>query len=279
MAATEVRFQYRTRRQGEPPADMDGMPSTSGRGLQDSAHSRRELLASTAVWLFLSTTSAQALIVKGNLPWTPNAGAPPRPVHPGPWVYFTPEEGPAVEALVDRLIPPDPQTPGGKDAGCAVFIDRQLAGPYGSHEGLYMRGPFAEGTPEQGLQSPMTPAQRYRQSLAALDKYCRATYAGKPFAELSDDQKDKVISGLEQGTVELDGANGQVFFEQLLTNTQEGFFADPVYGGNRDMVGWKMIGFPGARYDYRDRVERHNERYPLPPVGITGRLEWVPKPT
>jgi gluconate 2-dehydrogenase gamma chain len=46
-------------------------------------------------------------------------------------VYFTADEGAAIEALVDRLIPPDPQIPGGKDAGCAVFIDRQLAGPYG----------------------------------------------------------------------------------------------------------------------------------------------------
>jgi gluconate 2-dehydrogenase gamma chain len=277
MDATEVRFQYQIPRQEEPPAEKDG-PSTSWRRPTASGLSRRELLATTALWLFFSTTSARALIVKGNLPWAPNAGAPPTPVHPGPWVYFTPEEGAAVEALVDRLIPPDPQTPGGKDAGCAVFTDRQLAGPYGSHEGLYMRGPFAEGTPEQGLQSPMTPAERYRQSLAALYKYCRATYAGKSFAELTDDQKDKVISGLEEGTVKLDGANGRVFFEQLLTNTQEGFFADPVYGGNRDMVGWKMIGFPGARYDYRDWVERHNERYPLPPVGITGRPEWVPKP-
>jgi len=275
MAVTEVHFQYQTRRQ-EERAEKDGMPSTSWRRSTASGLSRRELLATTAVWLFFSTTSARALIVKGNLPWAPNAGAPPRPVRPGPWVYFTPEEGAAVEALVDRLIPPDPQTPGGKDAGCAVFIDRQLAGPYGSHEGLYMRGPFAEGTPEQGLQSPVTPAERYRQSLAALDNYCRATY-GTPFARLSDDQKDKVISGLEQGSAKLNGANAQVFFEQLLTNTQEGFFADPVYGGNRDMVGWKMIGFPGARYDYRDWVERHNERYPLPPVGITGRPEWVSK--
>jgi gluconate 2-dehydrogenase gamma chain len=279
MDATEVHFQYQTPRQQEPPAEKDRMPSTSWRRSTASGLSRRELLATTAVWLFFSTTSARALIVKGNLPWAPNAGAPPTPVPPGPWVYFTPQEGAAVEALVDRLIPPDPQTPGGKDAGCAVFIDRQLAGPYGSHEGLYMRGPFAEGTPEQGLQSPTTPAERYRRSLAALYKYCTDTYAGKSFAELTDDQKDKVISGLEQGTAKLDGANGRVFFEQLLTNTQEGFFADPVYGGNRDMVGWKMIGFPGARYDYRDWVERHNERYPLPPVGITGRPEWAPKPT
>ena len=69
-------------------------------------------------------------------------------------MYFTPEEGAAIEALVERLIPPDPQTPGGKDAGCAVFIDRQLAGPYGRAEGLYMRGPFADGTPQQGDQLP-----------------------------------------------------------------------------------------------------------------------------
>ncbi|MDR3530819.1 MAG: gluconate 2-dehydrogenase subunit 3 family protein [Rhodopila sp.] len=225
--------------------------------------------------LVFSTTSAGALVVKGSLPWTPNAGDPPTAVLPGPWVYFIPEEGAAIEALVDRLIPPDPQTPGGKDAGCAVFIDRQLAGSYGSAEGLYMRGPFANGTPQQGDQSPLTPAVRYRQALAALDKYCRATFAGKSFAQLPDDQKDKVISGLEEGSATLDGADGKMFFAQLLTNTREGFFADPVYGGNRDMVAWKMIGFPGARYDYRDWVDRHNERYPLPPVGFAGRPGWV----
>jgi len=65
-----------------------------------------------------------------------------------------------------------------------------------------------------------------------------------------------------------------MFFQRLLGDTRQGFFADPVYGGNRDMVGWKMIGFPGARYDYRDWVERHNERYPLPPLAITGRPDW-----
>ena len=85
--------------------------------------SRRELLLTTAISLIFSTTSASALDVKGSLPWSANAGAPPTPVQPGPWAYFTAEEGGAIEALVDRLIPPDPQTPGGKDAGCAVFIE------------------------------------------------------------------------------------------------------------------------------------------------------------
>ncbi|HZL19846.1 MAG TPA: gluconate 2-dehydrogenase subunit 3 family protein, partial [Polyangia bacterium] len=173
------------------------------------------------------------------------------------------------------LKPPDPQTPGGKGAGCALFIDRQLAGPYGSSRGLYMRPPFMDGTPQQGKQSPLTPAARYRQALAALDKYCRAAYVGKSFAELADGQQDKVLTELEKGPITFEGSSATAFFEQVLTNTREGFFADPVYGGNRDMVGWKMIGFPGARYDYRDWIERHNERYPLPPVGIAGRPEWT----
>jgi gluconate 2-dehydrogenase gamma chain len=233
--------------------------------------SRRELLFSTALTLIFSTTTASALAVKGSLPWSANAGSPPTPVRPGPWVYFTAEEGAALEALVDRLIPPDPQTPGGKDAGCAVFIDHQLAGPYGKAEGLYMRGPFVNGTPQQGDQSPLTPAARYRQALVALDKHCRTAYAGKSFAQLPDDEKDKLLAGLEKGEVQLEGTSGQAFFDLLLVNTKEGFFADPVYGGNRNMVAWKMIGYPGARYDYRDWVDRHNEHYPLPPLSIGGR--------
>jgi gluconate 2-dehydrogenase gamma chain len=239
---------------------------------------RRDLLAATvSVLAFLS--SAQAATLKGIPDWSPNGGSPPRPVRPGPWQFFSPEEGAVVEALVDRLIPPDPNTPGGKEAGCAVFIDRQLAGPYGEARGLYMRPPFQDGDPQQGYQSPLTPAMRYRRSLAALDKYCQASFAGKRFNELPPDQQDKLIAGLQSGTVKLENVSGRGFFELLLQNTQEGFFADPVYGGNRDMAGWKMIGFPGTRYDYRDWVERHNEKYPLPPVGITGRTEWTVRHT
>ena len=116
------------------------------------------------------------------------------PVKPGPWQFFTPEEAAAVESLVDRLIPPDPQWAGGKDAGCAVFIDRQLAGPYGESRGLYMRPPFQEGDPQQGPQSPLTQAMRYRRSLAALAQYSRITLARTAFAELPDEQKDNVIA-------------------------------------------------------------------------------------
>jgi gluconate 2-dehydrogenase gamma chain len=230
--------------------------------------SRRALLTSTAMALVARAADARILSGGTGLPWRPFAGDPPAEVKPGPWAFFTPEEGTAVEALVDRLIPPDPQTPGGKDCGCAAFIDRQLAGAYGSARGLYMSPPFLQATPEQGLQAPSTPAQLYRRMLTALDQYCRFTYAGKTFAQLPDAEKDRIITGMENGSLQLQGTSATPFFEILLQDTRYGFFADPTYGGNRDMAAWKMIGFPGVRYDYRDWVERHNERYPHAPISI-----------
>lgn len=237
-----------------------------------SRPSRREVLAASAAALLLDPNAADAAVIKDALPWRSGTVNPPAGATPGPWHFFTNEEAATVEALVDRLIPPDPQTPGGKDAGCAVFIDRQLAGPYGSFEGLYTEGPFQKGTPQQGPQSPVTPKEHYRNSLAALDKHCREAL-GAPFVQLPDQRKDEVIKGLEDGSIKLDGAGGS-FFKLFLNDTQQGFFADPIYGGNKDMVAWKMIGFPGARYDYSDWVERHNERYPFPPISVKGNPDW-----
>jgi gluconate 2-dehydrogenase gamma chain len=240
--------------------------------------SRRHLLATSALGFMAAWTdalAARAEVVKGALPWKPDEASPPTPVMPGPWKVFNDQEAQAVEAIVDRLIPPDPTTPGGKDAGCAVYIDRQLAGPYGGAQNNYMQPPFAAAAKGQGNQTSLTPKEIYQKGLAALDNYCHQTFAGAAFAALTDEQKDQVLQGLENGSIMLAGIEPKTFFEQILQNTQEGFFADPVYGGNRDMVGWKMIGFPGARYDYRDWVERHNERYPLPPMGIMGRPAWT----
>jgi gluconate 2-dehydrogenase gamma chain len=241
---------------------------------------RRDLLKGTAAVL-AGHTAARAGLIAGALPWHSGTGAPPLE-HPGDsqsgaWKFFTAEEASAVEAIADRIIPPDPQTPGGKDAGCGVFIDRQLAGPYGQHEGLYNSPPFTKGTKQQGPQSALGPAELYRKGIAALDRQARARHGGQAFAQLPADQQDELLHQIEAGKVQLDGVNGQTFFEQLVQDVQQGFFADPIYGGNRDMCAWKMIGFPGARYDYRDWVSRHNERYPLPPVSIAGRAEWTPK--
>jgi gluconate 2-dehydrogenase gamma chain len=150
------------------------------RSISEGPH-RRELLGSAALLFIGGATGARAQW----LPWRPEAGSPPRPFVQGQWVFFDPAEGAAVEALVDRLIPPDPDTLGGKDAGCAVFIDRQLAGPYGGRAGLYLSPPFIKGIPQQGSQDPDGPAVRYRKALAALDANCKQEKSGA-FASLSD---------------------------------------------------------------------------------------------
>ena len=241
--------------------------------------SRRRILTGAAL-LVLGDRLAVSEVIQGKLP------APAMPVPPGSagaagWRFFTPAEVLTIEAVVDRVIPPDPVTPGGKAAGCAVFIDRQLDGGYGHRQGWYTRGPFDKGSKEQGPQSDKNPAQQYRAALASLDQQARAQRsAGRAvsgFADLTADEQDAILKGIESGTVELGALDGKEFFKNLLTDVQQGFFSDPLYGGNRDMCGWKMIGFPGARYDYRDWVSRHNEPYPHPPVSIQGRADWNPK--
>ena len=174
---------------------------------------RRDVLTGAALAL-VSGAAARAGVVKGELPWRPDAASPPPRVEPGPWQFFTAEELPAIEAIADRIIPPDPQTPGGKDAGCVVFLDRQLAGPYGAAEGLYDRAPFIQGVEQQGPQSSKTPAQTYRAALQALDQYCREGRGdgmphGKRFAELAPQQQDEVLRGLEAGTVRLSGLDAK----------------------------------------------------------------------
>jgi gluconate 2-dehydrogenase gamma chain len=235
---------------------------------------RRRLFGTSAIALLLGSRVARAAIIKGGVPWKPGAADPPTIVTPGGWHYFTAHEGATVEAFVDRLIPADELSPGGKDCGCAVFIDRQLAGPYGRFEGHYMSGPFLKGTKQQGPQSPVTPAQQYRKTLAAFDKACQQEFAGKVFTALSDTQKDDAIKGLEEGSLKLDGSDSKEFFKLILKDTQNGFLADPIYGGNKNAASWKMIGFPGTHYDYRAWIDRHNQRVTLPAIGIADHPDW-----
>jgi gluconate 2-dehydrogenase gamma chain len=240
-----------------------------------SVFSRRSVLLSTAALLIATSSRSTAKIIAGALPWEPNGGNPPVAAKLGPWEFFTAEEGRAMEALADRIIPPDAHTPGGKDSGSAVFVDRQLAGVYGAQEGHYLRPPFIKGAKNQGAQSEGGPRKEYRDGLAALDKACQAREGGKRFADLADDRKDQVLKDIEEGKLEFEGVDGKAFFALAIKDVQTGFLADPIYGGNRDMAAWRMIGYPGARYNYLDWVNRHNEPYPLPPVSMTGRAEWT----
>lgn len=234
----------------------------------------------TAAWFVAATIPGAgfARTIGGALPWSPNAADPPPRVAPNGFYFFTPAEVETATAVVDRLIPADDLSPSASECGVVVFVDRQLIGPFGTSSRLYTAGPFFPGTPRQGWQAPDTPAMRWRAGLAALETWVAANRAGRRFAALTAAEKDAVLTDLETGRIALDGGvDARAFFALVLQNTMEGFFADPIYGGNRDMAAWRMLGFPGARYDYRDHVEQHGRPYPHPPVSIVGRPEWAGK--
>ena len=234
---------------------------------------RRELLGGTAAVAMAQPAWARA--ISHEMPWQPNEAYPPAQAGAGPLQFLTAEEAATLDAIVDRLIPADELGAGGKDAGCTIFIDRQLAGPFGTNEGLYNEGPFAEHPlPSQGLQTPLTPRDQYRQGLAALSAYCRDKFGGQRFEQLTGAQQDDLLKGMEKGDIQLAGFASRALFAAVHAGTMEGFFSDPVYGGNRDMVGWKLVGFPGTRYDYRDVIDNPNKPYALPPVPIKGRVDW-----
>lgn len=215
---------------------------------------------------------AQAKVINGSLPWEPGAlNAPVHGILPSTQKFLTAAESKLLSAIADRLIPEDELSVSGSKAGCVEFIDRQLAGPYGRAAAMYMRGRFIQGTPEQGIQTATTPAERYRTGLRELSVYVQSKY-GKLFEELPVETQDQILSALENQMVNLPSMKGKTFFEQVLQNVREGYLADPIYGGNRDMVSWKMIGFPGARYDYRDYMDIKNRDLKLEPVSLVDRM-------
>lgn len=183
--------------------------------------------------------------------------------------FFTTEEWAFVNAAVALLIPADDLGPGAKEAGVPEFIDRQMQTSYGSGGLWYMQGPFKpDSIPEMGYQLQLVPQQIYRLGIAATDDWCKAQF-GKVFAELTGMQQQNVLEALDSGKAKFDAVPAATFFSFLWSNTREGFFSDPIHGGNQGLVGWKLINFPGARADFMDWVER-DERYPFPSVSISG---------
>jgi gluconate 2-dehydrogenase gamma chain len=172
-----------------------------------------------------------------------------------------------MEAAVQRLIPPDEIGPSAMEAGVVTFIDRQLAGAWGAGERLYRAGPWAAGLPTQGYQLPFTPAQLFRTALRGAQ--AELSRRGQPaFGQLAGPAQDAYLSALQAGGIDLDGVPSKVFFESLLAMTIEGYFGDPVYGGNRGMAAWQMIGFPGAHGAYFDWVDRHGVAFTGPPRSL-----------
>ncbi|KON65244.1 gluconate 2-dehydrogenase subunit 3 precursor [Komagataeibacter europaeus] len=186
-------------------------------------------------------------------------------------VYLTPDEAKLVGAIFDVLIPADELGMGATEAGCVTFLDHQLAGPYGTAAKDYKLGPVVEGLPQQGPQGIMTPAEIYRKGLVEFEHAVHAKF-DKSFTELSEEQKITFLYGIESGAIAFETLKSDQFFVLLLQNVREGYLADPMYGGNRDMVGWKLVGFPGAIYDYRDWiVSKRGKKIDVNPVSLLDR--------
>jgi gluconate 2-dehydrogenase gamma chain len=185
-----------------------------------------------------------------------------------PLLTLTATEHAFFAAAADTIIPADELSPSGSDCGVATFIDRQLAGAYGSGARLYRDGPFPKGKPELGYQLPLTPREFFRAGVAAANDFTRKTY-GKDFDRLAESDREAALKAMEQGKAQFPGFTSTMFFNALLQLTMEGFFADPIYGGNRNMAAWKMVGYPGLPATYRDEIKTYfNKKYDKPPRSI-----------
>src|SRR6202049_2119434 len=155
-----------------------------------------------------------------------------------PLRFFTETEALIVAAAAARIFPSDDSGPGAKEAGVVIYIDRQLAGPYGRDRYRYTQGPFDENAAREfGYQGKATPSETYREVLKGL----------KGFDSLSPEEQDKQLRQIENTHL----------FALLRQNTIEGMFSDPVHGGNVDMVGWQLVGFPGPRMSNYEEIDKH----------------------
>jgi gluconate 2-dehydrogenase gamma chain len=183
------------------------------------------------------------------------------------WRFFNGDEARTAEAAVARIIPTDETGPGASEAGVAAFIDLQLAGAWGEGAHLYRQSPFLAGTPQQGYQLAFTPAEMFRLGFAKLDESARNAH-GAAFADLTPSQQDELLTLAEQGKLDFGVLPSAVFFGALLDAVMEGFFSDPIYGGNREKIGWKLVGFPGVHASYANDIDRHGIAWVRPPASI-----------
>ncbi|MFL6676069.1 MAG: gluconate 2-dehydrogenase subunit 3 family protein [Massilia sp.] len=217
-----------------------------------------------------ATVAARPLTAHAEaLPATPAAAAAAAAAAPAGYEWLRPGEQSFVEALVNHMCPADKNSPNGIEMGLNTFFDRALAGAWGQGDRLNLQGPFKQGSANQGYQLSMTPAALFRAGTEGLAQYCQATYQ-KPFEALPAETKEAVLKDLQSGKIALpNGVPSKTYFAQLLQMFYEGMFADPIYGGNRNKMGWKMIGYPGVNTTNKlNIVKFKNKPYRPEPISI-----------
>jgi len=232
--------------------------------IEKEGFGRRDFLKSAVAGGAVAAAATAAVVT------TQPAQAQPAGTAASGYAYLNLDEAAFVEAMVDHMVPADQYSPKGTDMGLAIFIDRALAGGWGKGERLYMQGPWKPGVPSQGYQLPLTPAELYRAGIAATNAHCAKTY-GKTFDRLDAKQKQEVLIGLSSAKITFsDGLPVRVFWSTVYQTVIEGMFADPIYGGNRDKAGWKMIGFPGVIATHaQDIIKYRDKKFPADYTSIS----------
>lgn len=154
----------------------------------------------------------------------------------------------------ERIFPEDELGPGAIGLGVPYFIDHQLAGAYGENSKEYMQGPFFEGEPTQGYQSRLKRNEMFRQGLQIMQQEAKSRFNAN-FVDLEGEQMDEILTAFQEGEIRMSAASSRFFFGLLRMATLEGAYADPIYGGNQNMEGWKMKGFPGHQAAYINDIE------------------------
>jgi gluconate 2-dehydrogenase gamma chain len=176
--------------------------------------------------------------------------------------FLTQWEFDYVTAMAETIWPTDELGAGARVAGVGYYVDGQLAGSWGQGHRMYLDGPFFEPQSSgHGWQIPMTPADVYHAFLPGFDVYCKTHY-GNPYPSLPPATQAQAMTDLASGTadIQIGGSTAfgvRDFFSMFRQNVLEGMLADPAYGGNRNMVGWKWIGFPGVPTAYGDPYEQY----------------------
>lgn len=234
----------------------------------DAEHHRRIFLKQVAAVIGAAPLSlGQTAGMAATQPANGGTVAPDSPSTEHAWRFFNGDEARAVDAAVARIIPADDTGPGAAEAGVAAFIDLQLAGAWGDGAQLYRSPPFLPGTPQQGYQLAFTPADMFRVGFAKLDESARKVH-GFAFADLTGQQQDELLALAEHGKLDFGALPSAVFFDALLDAVMEGFFSDPIYGGNREKIGWKLVGFPGVHASYANDIQRHGIAWTRAPASI-----------
>src|SRR4051794_11310854 len=125
-------------------------------------------------------------------------------------------EAVTLNAFFEQLFPADENGPGAASIGVLAYLDRALSGPYAHH------------------------FETYRLGVYALETESHARF-GKAFAEADSTQQQELIAALEKGAApSFRAVDAKTFFDLTRSHLQEGLFADPIYGGNRDKAGWRF---------------------------------------